>query len=149
MATEASTPTWVSVSDLSLPHVRTAVRDRGRAPWLLVGLTAVDTAALVSAFALAYLARFTAGLPMLDTPPHSATFYISVGFWAIPVWLGLFAGYGLYDRQQLFAGPFSPLEIKLTESRNILRSNTQAITAEGNALSTGVPRGMLDPERIE
>lgn len=72
--------------------------------FLAAGLVFTDTASLAAAFVLAYLIRFKAGLPYLPTPPHRIVFYSSVAFWAVPVFLGIFALYRLYDRQYLFAG---------------------------------------------
>jgi exopolysaccharide biosynthesis polyprenyl glycosylphosphotransferase len=71
---------------------------------LIAGLILADAAAVGVAFALAYLIRFRAGLPFLDTPPHTLAFYSSIAFWAVPVWLVVFVLYGLYDRHQLFSG---------------------------------------------
>ena len=73
-------------------------------PVLTIGLIGLDGLALVVAFALAYVVRFKTGIPLLETPPHSPVFYSSLTFWAVPVWLGLFALYHLYDREYLFAG---------------------------------------------
>jgi len=70
----------------------------------MVGLAAGDAAALGAAFALAYLIRFKAGIPLVQTPPHSVAFYSSVAFWTIPAWLSLFALYRLYDWYHVFAG---------------------------------------------
>lgn len=72
--------------------------------FLTATLLLADVAALGLAFALAYVIRFKAGLPLLVTPWHSIFFYSSVSFWAVPVWLGIFALYRLYDRHYLFAG---------------------------------------------
>src|SRR5438093_3248570 len=71
---------------------------------LTAGLVLADAAAVGVAFALAYLIRFRAGLPLLETPPHTLAFYSSITFWAVPVWLVVFVLYGLYDRHQLFSG---------------------------------------------
>ncbi|MGH7861510.1 MAG: nucleoside-diphosphate sugar epimerase/dehydratase, partial [Candidatus Dormibacteraceae bacterium] len=71
---------------------------------LIVGLIATDGVVLGLAFALAYLIRFKLGIPLLATPQHSLAFYSSVVFWAIPVWLAIFALYRLFDRHFLFAG---------------------------------------------
>lgn len=71
---------------------------------LTVGLLLVDGTALIVAFALAYVVRFKAGIPFLETPPHSLNFYSSLAFWAVPAWLGLFSLHRLYDRDHLFAG---------------------------------------------
>jgi exopolysaccharide biosynthesis polyprenyl glycosylphosphotransferase len=68
--------------------------------WALygVGLVSLDTLALCAAFAVAYVTRFKAGLPLVETPPHELSFYSSLAFWSIPVWLIVFAVYGLYTR---------------------------------------------------
>ncbi|MHB1416957.1 MAG: sugar transferase [Chloroflexota bacterium] len=71
---------------------------------LTPGLVVIDGVAVSVAFMLAYLIRFKAGLPLLETPPHSLDFYSSVAYWAVPVWLAIFALYRLYDQRYLFAG---------------------------------------------
>ncbi|HEX9016044.1 MAG TPA: sugar transferase [Chloroflexota bacterium] len=71
---------------------------------LIVALFGLDALALGFSFALSYIVRFRIGLPLLETVSHSRTFYTSIAFWVIPVWLGLFAVYHLYDRRFLFAG---------------------------------------------
>jgi exopolysaccharide biosynthesis polyprenyl glycosylphosphotransferase len=71
---------------------------------LVVGLVAADALALTAAFAFAYLIRFKAGIPFLETPPHRIAFYTSIAFWVIPVWLIIFALYRLYDRHCIFVG---------------------------------------------
>lgn len=77
-----------------------------RPQWRVLTLTLVviDALALATAFSVAYLVRFTAGVPLLVTPSHRIEFYSSVAFCALPAWLGLFALYRLYDRRRLFAG---------------------------------------------
>ncbi|MDA8218692.1 MAG: sugar transferase [Dehalococcoidales bacterium] len=85
--------------------VRGATRQADLAWRLLTpGLVAVDALAVGLAFALAYLIRFKTGLPLLETPAHSLDFYSSVTYWAVPVWLAIFALYRLYDQRYLFAG---------------------------------------------
>jgi exopolysaccharide biosynthesis polyprenyl glycosylphosphotransferase len=69
-----------------------------------LALVGLDTVGLLAAFALAYVARFKTGLPLLETPPYSGSFYSSIAFWAVPAWVGLLAVYGLYERRYLFAG---------------------------------------------
>jgi exopolysaccharide biosynthesis polyprenyl glycosylphosphotransferase len=73
-------------------------RPSRRHEWgLFVGaLAALDSVALTGAFSVAYVVRFTAGIPLLETPPGTLSFYSSVAFWSIPAWLLLFAVYGLY-----------------------------------------------------
>jgi exopolysaccharide biosynthesis polyprenyl glycosylphosphotransferase len=70
----------------------------------LVALALVDAAALTGAFALAFALRFDTDLVPFEPVPRNLPFYSSVAFWAIPVWLGLFCAYRLYDRRVLFAG---------------------------------------------
>jgi len=70
----------------------------------MLGLIAVDGIAVLSAFALAYVVRFKGGLPFLDTPPYSGSFYSNLAFWSVPIWLLLFALFELYDRRTLFSG---------------------------------------------
>lgn len=72
--------------------------------WVTLALVSLDTVGLLAAFGLAYIGRFKAGIPFLDTPPYSGSFYSSVAYWAIPAWLVLLAIYGLYDRRRVFAG---------------------------------------------
>lgn len=75
-------------------------------PWLLVcgALVALDAAALTAAFIMAYLIRFSIGIPFLEILPQRLTFYSRVAFWAIPVWLAIYGVFRLYDRRRLFAG---------------------------------------------
>jgi exopolysaccharide biosynthesis polyprenyl glycosylphosphotransferase len=90
---------------LSTPRVWAGPDTHARA-WALVtaSLLVLDAAAVMTAFGFAYAARFKAGLPLLVTPPHTLGFYSWVALWAVPVWLGLFALYRLYDRRSLFSG---------------------------------------------
>ncbi len=75
-----------------------------RTSWqiIIASLLAIDAFALVSAFAVAYLIRFKAGIPFLETPQHRIDFYSSIAFGAIPVWIGIFALHRLYDRHFVF-----------------------------------------------
>lgn len=97
---QPSTPVARAARELTAPSALPGER------WhlLTLGLLVIDGVTLTTAFALAYLLRFKAGLPLLTTPAHDLAFYSSVAFWAIPAWLGLFAVYRLYDRQRLFVG---------------------------------------------
>lgn len=66
-------------------------------------LLTADALALVGAFALAYFARFeNPWLPYYSA--FSYQFYSTVVFLAIPLWLLVFALYGLYDLDALFGG---------------------------------------------
>ncbi len=60
------------------------------------GVVALDAVALTLAFALAYVVRFKAGLPLVETPPHMLSFYSSLAFWSIPIWLIVFFAHRLY-----------------------------------------------------
>ncbi len=72
---------------------------------LLVLLALGDITALALAFALAYFLRFENPLlPYAHT--YSLTFYSSLVFWAIPLWLIVFALQGLYDLDMLFGGTY-------------------------------------------
>jgi exopolysaccharide biosynthesis polyprenyl glycosylphosphotransferase len=89
------------------PGIRPVVVPRAPVtPWHLVigGLIVVDAAAVAAAFSLAYVIRFRAGIPLLEVLPERASFYTWVAFWAVPIWLGLFGLYRLYDRHGLFHG---------------------------------------------
>ena len=90
-----------AVPDTACRATRRLSRD-----WLLLkgALLALDASALGAAFGLAYIIRFKTGIPMLETPSHTVAFYSWVAFWAVPIWLGLFALYRLYDQHYLFAG---------------------------------------------
>jgi exopolysaccharide biosynthesis polyprenyl glycosylphosphotransferase len=70
----------------------------------MTGLAGMDGVALAAAFALAYFIRFRASLPLLEPLPERVGFYAWVAVGAVPVWLGVFALYRLYDRDTLFAG---------------------------------------------
>lgn len=71
---------------------------------LTLSLIAIDAAALVAAFAVAYAIRFKTGVPFLATPPYSSGLYVALLGWTAPAWLGLFIVYRLYDRRILFSG---------------------------------------------
>src|ERR1035437_2975090 len=83
-----------------------AVAVRAGQGWRRVTLAMIglDALALIAAFLVAYVVRFKAGIPLLETPPHRIAFYTTVALGVIPVWLTLFALYRLYDRKRLFAG---------------------------------------------
>lgn len=78
-----------------------AQRARRITLWLL--LASADSFALVGAFATAYLLRFEdPWLPYFAT--YSLDFYSWLAFWSIPLWIGVFALYRLYDLDQLLGG---------------------------------------------
>lgn len=70
---------------------------------LTVALVLLDALALASAFALSYVLRFSTQLLPYDGD-HSVGFYSRVGFWAVPTFMLVLAGYHLYNRRYLFAG---------------------------------------------
>jgi len=74
--------------------------------WPLVtgSLVALDTAALLLAFAVAFLIRFRTSLPVFREGDDSIDFYSTVAIWALPIWLLIFASSKLYDRRTLFSG---------------------------------------------
>ena len=80
-----------------------ATNSQAKQVFLRLLLLAGDTAALLAAFAVAYLLRFqNPWLPYYST--HSLTFYSLLVFWAIPLWLVIFVLYGLYNLDLLFGG---------------------------------------------
>lgn len=103
MAVELSTR---QVSHTALTCAGTASGSaRAEAWWLLsAGLMAIDAIGLVLAFGGAYALRFKAGVPALETPQYSSTFYASVALWSVPIWLVLFVCFRLYDRHLSVAG---------------------------------------------
>jgi exopolysaccharide biosynthesis polyprenyl glycosylphosphotransferase len=92
--------------ELSPSLAQTEVGSPPRDRWVLLtlALLSLDTVVVATAFALAYAVRFKLGVPWLDTPPYSGPFYSSVAVWSVPIWLGLLAAFGLYDRRFLFSG---------------------------------------------
>jgi exopolysaccharide biosynthesis polyprenyl glycosylphosphotransferase len=108
MATVVTAGPGLSSRVASLPQRRPAVDTRARAgnPWRLVtlGLIAGDAAAVAAALVLAYVLRFQAVVPFLEVLPERTAFYAWVAVWALPVWIGVFALYRLYDRHGLFSG---------------------------------------------
>lgn len=72
---------------------------------LIFVLLVVDALAIASGFVVAYLLRFHSGLPFRYVDPASLLhFYRNLVFWLIPVWLGMFALFRLYDRRVLLGG---------------------------------------------
>ncbi|MBI5878719.1 MAG: sugar transferase [Chloroflexi bacterium] len=64
---------------------------------------ATDCLALLCAFSASYLLRFeNPQLPYFSE--YSSYFYSWLAFWSIPIWIGVFALYRLYDLEQLFGG---------------------------------------------
>lgn len=73
--------------------------------WLLtVALLAWDGVSLAMAFGLAHFLRFRADIPFLKDLPERVSFYSSVTYWAVPLFLAIFAVYRLYEHRRLFVG---------------------------------------------
>jgi exopolysaccharide biosynthesis polyprenyl glycosylphosphotransferase len=89
---------------------------------LTLSLVTLDVLALVTAFLVAYGIRFKTGVPLLATPAYSGAAYSTLAVWTVPVWLGLFAAYRLYDRRLLFGG--------LQEYVGIVQACTTGLLAE-------------------
>src|SRR5689334_11445385 len=72
---------------------------------LIVGLVLTDTAAILLAFAAAFVIRFYSQLPIFQAGfDPSITFYIRLSLALVPLWLVLFAVYHLYDTENLLGG---------------------------------------------
>jgi exopolysaccharide biosynthesis polyprenyl glycosylphosphotransferase len=72
---------------------------------LLTFLIIADLAMILAGFGLAYALRFKASFSWFfqhDVPPFD--FYQSLVLLLIPIWLGVFAVFGLYDFKNLFSG---------------------------------------------
>ncbi|MFN0074210.1 MAG: sugar transferase [Chloroflexota bacterium] len=67
-------------------------------------LAVLDAIGLALAFTVAYAVRFESALPVFQYVGERPDFYAVIGFVALPMWLGLFALYGLYDRRRLLVG---------------------------------------------
>lgn len=84
-----------------LPHnLRYTVR-----AGLMTALIALDFAMIAIGFRLAYALRFEVNLPWFfqhEVAPLG--FYQHLVFWLIPLWLGIFSLFGLYDFKNLFSG---------------------------------------------
>lgn len=106
MSSQTTVPTGIRVPAYAGLASRLRLASGLALQWQLlrVALVLVDTAALAAAFGLAYVIRFKAGIPFLEALPERFAFYSSVAFWAVPVWLAIFAFYHLYDRDYLFVG---------------------------------------------
>jgi exopolysaccharide biosynthesis polyprenyl glycosylphosphotransferase len=73
-------------------------------PMVVGALAVLDGAALLLAFAFAYLVRFRSALPVFREGTDSVDFYGTVVIWALPIWLVIFGFARLYDRRILFSG---------------------------------------------
>jgi exopolysaccharide biosynthesis polyprenyl glycosylphosphotransferase len=68
--------------------------------WLLTA----DTIAVGLGFFVAYLVRFETGIPFFNQSDPITSFYTSLVFILVPLWLALFAIFSLYDAHFLFGG---------------------------------------------
>ncbi|HLF26127.1 MAG TPA: sugar transferase [Anaerolineae bacterium] len=78
-----------------------------RAEWhnLRLALLLVDTVAIVTTFALAYVIRFAAELPLFYMPEETPlAFYTVLVVGLIPIWLFIFSLHRLYDFNLLLTG---------------------------------------------
>jgi exopolysaccharide biosynthesis polyprenyl glycosylphosphotransferase len=73
-------------------------------PMVIGALAVLDSAALLTAFAFAYLVRFRSSLPVFREGTDALDFYGTVAIWALPIWLVIFGFSRLYDRRILFSG---------------------------------------------
>lgn len=73
--------------------------------WLLNGVLVInDTLAVLISFAIAYAVRFWSDLPIFEEGWVNPDFYAMVVLAMTPVYLGLFAAYGLYNPVNLLGG---------------------------------------------
>jgi exopolysaccharide biosynthesis polyprenyl glycosylphosphotransferase len=73
---------------------------------LVTGLLLVDAAAVCAAFASAYLIRFRSSWSFFYAHSNDPMdFYSGLVFWLVPLVLLVFAGYRLYQLDQVFDGP--------------------------------------------
>lgn len=80
---------------------------RSRREWayLSLGLVFSDIAMITLAFAISYLIRFETTLAIFDIQVESSLiFYLRVVAVLLPIWLLIFALFGLYNRQNLVSG---------------------------------------------
>jgi exopolysaccharide biosynthesis polyprenyl glycosylphosphotransferase len=69
------------------------------------GLVIVDAAMVLLAFALAYIIRFEFSLPFFRSDASGVPdYYLQLSLMLLPIWLGLFAAYRLYDFDNLLGG---------------------------------------------
>ena len=85
---------------------RTAVNARWAEHILLLSSLVISDAAMIGfGFLLAYFIRFESGLQFSYQPSGSVLhFYQNLVFMLIPVWIGVFWAFGLYDFKNLFSG---------------------------------------------
>lgn len=77
-----------------------------RTQWRLytISLIIFDLLTLFVSFRLAYVFRFESGLPVFQDVIPSLTFYINIVLIVVPVWVGIFQLFGLYNRHNLLGG---------------------------------------------
>jgi exopolysaccharide biosynthesis polyprenyl glycosylphosphotransferase len=91
-------------TELAAPHIRHGLSRAAQRRLLTAGLVIGDILALVVAFALAYMLRFHAGLPFFKEVFPSYAFHVRPVLVLIPLWLILFAAFGLYAEHNLLGG---------------------------------------------
>jgi len=100
MTTQPLASDWANLQAASL-------RRTGRAEWrtLRAALVLVDAFAIAAAFALAYIIRFETDIPLFYAQTETPLpFYASLVLALIPVWLGIFGLYRLYDFNSILSG---------------------------------------------
>ena len=71
----------------------------------IAGLLLNDAAILVLSLQFAYLVRFMLGLPIFNLIVNPVpAYYNNLIFILVPIWLGIFAGVGLYQKPKLLGG---------------------------------------------
>jgi exopolysaccharide biosynthesis polyprenyl glycosylphosphotransferase len=86
---------------LRWPQLRGRVIDQRR---LLATLLIGDALVVTSSLVLAYWLRFTSNLTVFEAGSARPVFYRVLMLLLLPLWLGLFAAYRLYDQRTLLGG---------------------------------------------
>ncbi|MDM8519654.1 sugar transferase [Anaerolineales bacterium HSG6] len=95
-------------ADRTVPESYIVDTSRSERYVLILGLILVDLAMLAIAFRLAFYLRFENSLLSIiwDNFPASIphTFYQTLIFWLVPLWIIIFGSFGLYSKKNLFSG---------------------------------------------
>jgi exopolysaccharide biosynthesis polyprenyl glycosylphosphotransferase len=105
-----------------LAPIRPTTRARRRAEWaaLVIALAVTDALMMGLALALAYFVRFEADLELFQAQVlRSRLYYQALAGLIVPLWLGIFAAVGLYNRQHLLGGT--------EEYQRVLRASTYGL----------------------
>ncbi len=90
--------------ELVMPAVQPGIAPRAQRRLFIAGLLAADVLALAAAFGLAYVVRFYSGLPLFQEVEPVLAQRVPVMGTLFPLWLALFAAFGLYAEQNLLGG---------------------------------------------